>query len=428
MGETLNGLKLDDVYLHFTLLVVFLVILSSLIELLLHHISHKVKENKYRHVAEILNCVYKELMVLGMIGFLLFIANETNMLDFSIGSEEGSDDVVEFVHFMLFLLGVFYIMLVGFSLILVVQRSFNTWDLQEEMYDEKIDDAEAAPHVPLKWYETFTKFSLFKKKLRNCYYEIRKKFIEYNNLPHEFDFARYLRKCMRKQIVTMLHIDKYMWGALLIVVALNAIRVSASGPISVSSSLAAASILAWALLVLYMCLFIYVVQVFWKVAGFKYSHEVITGDISELFFLRRPQLVFRAIQMCTFLQAFYLSVYVLAFSEDIFAFYPARASWIVFLVTVLPPFISVGFFVPQIFPMYIICCSTYNLSNKVVIQSTFKEIIKANHKTIVGFSYAEEWEHEKQFRGSVRLSGKLSHPTPGRPKDGLHAPLLETMH
>jgi hypothetical protein len=45
-------------------------------------------------------------MVLGIVGALLFIANETKVLSFAIENEEESDAVVEFVHFMLFMIGV----------------------------------------------------------------------------------------------------------------------------------------------------------------------------------------------------------------------------------------------------------------------------------------------------------------------------------
>ena len=42
----------------------------------------------------------------------------------------------------------------------------------------------------------------------------------------------------------------------------------------------------------------------------------------ELFFLRRPELVLRAIQISTFLQAFYLSLFCLAFAGDVIGEYP----------------------------------------------------------------------------------------------------------
>lgn len=45
-------------------------------------------------------------MVLGMVGALLFIANATTILDFTLGSEQESDLVVEFVHFMIFMIGI----------------------------------------------------------------------------------------------------------------------------------------------------------------------------------------------------------------------------------------------------------------------------------------------------------------------------------
>ena len=128
-------------------------------------------------------------------------------------------------------------------------------------------------------------------------------------------------------------------------------------------------------------------------------------DIKELFVLRRPELVLRAIQISTFLQAFYLSLFCLAFAGDVIGEYPrhhlplsysihhfsrpllrspfeshnsfgfidsppllpillhpfylillispASVSWLVFIITVLPPFISVGIFLPQIYPVSI---------------------------------------------------------------------------
>lgn len=52
-------------------------------------------------------------MVLGVIGFLLFIGNASGALSFKVGGEESDEDVVEFVHMMLFMMGVLYILEAG---------------------------------------------------------------------------------------------------------------------------------------------------------------------------------------------------------------------------------------------------------------------------------------------------------------------------
>lgn len=77
----------------------------------------------------------------------------------------------------------------------------------------------------------------------------------------------------------------------------------------------------------------------------------------------------RAIQITTFLQSFYFSLFILAFAPEIVTVYPfpsqpilqfflfdfssvpASASWIVLIVSVLPPIISVVLLMPQIFPV-----------------------------------------------------------------------------
>lgn len=75
-------------------------------------------------------------MVLGIVGALLFIANETNALEFAIGKEEESDVVVDFVHFMLFMIGVLCIFSIflsfppihyNFIIYLTAKRYYTSW-------------------------------------------------------------------------------------------------------------------------------------------------------------------------------------------------------------------------------------------------------------------------------------------------------------
>lgn len=53
-------------------------------------------------------------MVLGVVGALLFIINVGKVLDFTLGTERENKIVIEFVHFMLFMLGILCILLSAF--------------------------------------------------------------------------------------------------------------------------------------------------------------------------------------------------------------------------------------------------------------------------------------------------------------------------
>eukprot|EP00026_Physarum_polycephalum_P017745 Phypoly_transcript_19075.p1 GENE.Phypoly_transcript_19075~~Phypoly_transcript_19075.p1 ORF type:complete len:134 (+),score=17.41 Phypoly_transcript_19075:32-403(+) len=119
---------------------------------------------------------------------------------------------------------------------------------------------------------------------------------------------------------------------------------------STAGSVAVGSLLAWILLAVYILIFLYCAHVLWKVIEF-HGIEGQAKDIKNLFFLRRPHLVLRVLQIATFLQAFYLSLFFLAFAPDIVEDISPKASWLVFIVTILPPFISVGIFLPQIYPV-----------------------------------------------------------------------------
>jgi len=204
----------------------------------------------------------------------------------------------------------------------------------------------------------------------------------------------------------MLHIDKYMWGTLLLLVFANAARRALYGEVSQRSDVIFGVCLGWGLLLISLGILVYCNILERRVGNInEIVHAESTNfDLKNYFFLRRPNLIFKIMQVETFLQAFYLSLFSLALADDIANEFSPTLSAFLVVFTLLPPFINVLVLVPAIMPVFVLCTSTYNLTDEELVESTYKEVLKMKRQSIIGFSFSkklDELEDSEQYEMSV---------------------------
>lgn len=136
---------LEDSGVHFSILLIVLISLTIAFEIL-DHILMRVQSTwiflMIRNWGNILTFFSQleeftkvcaddrdnlEIMILGLINMIVFLANQTNTLDFKIGEESFDPLLFEFVHLALFLISFIYLILALLFVIVLVRISFRYW-------------------------------------------------------------------------------------------------------------------------------------------------------------------------------------------------------------------------------------------------------------------------------------------------------------
>eukprot|EP00736_Rhodelphis_marinus_P006876 Rmarinus@m.5077 len=179
--------------------------LETIEELLEHH----------PHYMEMVQKVYRELMILGFISFMLKVVES-----FLVLTEEESQ-AFEFSHNLLFFVALFFVL---YSVYYMegMRRIKIFWD------DTQLLDAN---QVLQRYKDAQSESSGLRRLLRVWFVRnqmhwlvLRDLFFEKHNLPPEFDFAKYLRKSLTEDIIEMLEVGPASWFTVSIVISINCIR------------------------------------------------------------------------------------------------------------------------------------------------------------------------------------------------------------
>ena len=201
-----------------------IIVFTVLFELFTLHLDKKMKGSIYK---EMVDKVYRELTILGVISFLLFITLQS-------GAEIDHDTLIafEFSHIVIFFSALFFIVGSIFMMLLNVslkkamdiayartsKKVFENFALNENQYTSKW--ASYLPWHRQFFYDVdFKVFQLF--------------FCEQNNLPHSvFDFAAYMRIVLDEHILSLIEVEISSWLFLIAALGGNVIRSEYLGSIS----------------------------------------------------------------------------------------------------------------------------------------------------------------------------------------------------
>eukprot|EP00164_Ancoracysta_twista_P018804 GFYU01032730.1.p1 GENE.GFYU01032730.1~~GFYU01032730.1.p1 ORF type:complete len:433 (-),score=107.70 GFYU01032730.1:342-1640(-) len=183
--------------------------------------------SKYGRLQQLFDKVIKELMVLGLISFSLYVLDFAGLCDW-LGKLLNKDPdkirgVYKFVHMTLFFVGVFYTIVV-FYLVFFGRRLIRVWrnscigslstvDRDFGVYKEKYNGASIL-FLTCQW----TQQRQYRATMRrHRILSLRERFYQYNVVPPEFKFVSYLKECLFQDFLRLFGIDWRMWGVAFIV-------------------------------------------------------------------------------------------------------------------------------------------------------------------------------------------------------------------
>ncbi|CAM9758661.1 unnamed protein product, partial [Chrysoparadoxa australica] len=186
-----------------------------------------------RYAREIVETLYRELSVLGLVAFVLFAFEAA---DLNTGSET-AQHLFEWIHITLSVTAMLYAIFIGLIVLLSRQISRH-WDVYEDLEVNRYRDLcvqleSAAEQLgmpvgqplslshqiwvflchPLGW----RRYRHLNKVVK--YHELKTSFIASNHLPRNFRFATYLKKCMQHVSLELVEITEEAWVALAWIVA-----------------------------------------------------------------------------------------------------------------------------------------------------------------------------------------------------------------
>eukprot|EP00903_Cladosiphon_okamuranus_P015597 g14402.t1 len=202
-------------------------------ELICHQMNHAAAGK--RHAQELLETLYRELAILGIVAFILWSINVSPAVDI----EYGDKHFFEQIHMALFLAALLHTFFVG--IVALYSRQTNRrWDIFEDDEMRRYKDLKqqhrrtaqmlGIRHANLKqgigacrsaWLTV--RHPILYRRLCELsehvgYHAIRSQFIRSNHLPKNFRFASYLKKCEQSVVLNLAGIKEGVWVALILLV------------------------------------------------------------------------------------------------------------------------------------------------------------------------------------------------------------------
>lgn len=202
-----------------TALAIAVILVSITLQGLLVHIERAL--HRYQHLSLMLNHLYRELMILGILSFILFLIESS-----AVHLEKDDKHLFEVVHMTIFLVVVGYI-IISFSLMgLSVYLSRIWYDLEKDDLQEYISiktqfdllEKQRKSYPAWRWYLNLPKV-LEHQRLSDqiAFHHMRLHFLHSNHLDSDFSFASYLRKCQQHVFLRLGTIHRNVWICLIIV-------------------------------------------------------------------------------------------------------------------------------------------------------------------------------------------------------------------
>lgn len=194
------------------------------------------------------------------------------------------------------------------------------------------------------------------------YQHLRHRFIQQQNLSHDFNFSAYLEKCYERTCVQLVEIHWSVWAIVLSVVFINWVKYkivvtmesASNSPVSNLHELIYWLIVGWGLLFISFIVWLKLRSIYNKmVADVDEPLEapslrlIKVKDVQKerLFWFNSPNLLFHFIQTILLFQAYYLAALAVYFGQLDWPVY-----WKISIIT--PPILTIAFYAPAVLPAY----------------------------------------------------------------------------
>jgi len=200
------------------------------------------------------------------------------------------------------------------------------------------------------------------------WHRFKKAFIEEHELPETFDFARYMRKCMRKVCMQILEIKIALWVVFMVCVALNVARIALVGG-DIAGNIPSFIVAGYFVLLLTFILVFYCFLVIRK-ASHLYKNNQNPEYMKTLFFFHRPKIIIVTLEGLMLFQSGYMTVFIMQVGKSIVNQVPSGVSWLVIIIALIPPLVSVLFLIPRALPMYTLCTHVAEMTDEDLVAIT----------------------------------------------------------
>jgi len=339
-----------------------------------------------------LNKVYKELMILGFISFMLFWAQQLDVVAFMTSLESDGQltpaelkQLFEFVHTALFCIMIFYVLLISLQM-LFGRRIKKYWQRIEISYDKLKDEQSTLKKKGeemnrfLYYINIYHRIKLYRNNENLNYHCIRNEFLDLLHIPREdFTFRTYLSKNQRVVLLDLIEIHSGIWVILLVLIVLNLIRMKVfSISVSTNFGITPFIVLGWVLFLISLLLFLKCKWIVYKLLSpdGPMNQKLAPADAlvnhKKLFFFSSPKFTLRCIQSVLFFQSIYVTLYILVFAirvavEEHLA-YQDKVFYSILMIT--PPIFTVLVLLPEVLPLYTIANCVGSLTRKDLVLMT----------------------------------------------------------
>ncbi|OWZ20679.1 hypothetical protein PHMEG_0004883 [Phytophthora megakarya] len=177
-------------------------------EAALHHLEHHLlaHNDKYQHI---LKKVYRELMILGLLSFIIKILTEVGGID----GYSGLMLAFQVADLIIFILAI-TLVLQAITVLLLLRGYNKRADRAELITTQDLVDVLKASDTATSWFGKQPNDDLFQKKIVKLRL-LRHLFLRRFGLPQLFPFSKYLRRAQSNNIVHMIEVEPSMWVLLL---------------------------------------------------------------------------------------------------------------------------------------------------------------------------------------------------------------------
>lgn len=203
-----------DVY-SVTGFMVLMIAITIMLEALIHKIDKKLKP--HAHYYRMVTQLYQELMILGLISFILLVIVAI------FNPPEDYEVSFDFVHIWLFLMACFYI-INALTVMLRSRAAKRHWDMCGNMRLEDLLKRFASAPVRQRHYLITWLIGRGPLAEEMEFHIMKDMFLRHEDLPADFDFAKYLRSAMSLRVTSLLHIPNSTWLAFISFMMLNLTR------------------------------------------------------------------------------------------------------------------------------------------------------------------------------------------------------------
>lgn len=212
--KTGTGLNVDVAIWSLFILIVFTVTFEVGTE----HLEHHLKKHRTGH--HMLAKVYRELSILGFVSFMVVAATKSCEVQVGTGDgdlKESHFVAFEYVHVLIFLVAVMYII---FSAVVLIITNWMGSRLDKVINLEGDDFKTAIEHQaqfpPMRFVKGFTDPNYRDMGFTSMYMDkafvyCKNEWISFQNLPQDFDFLKYLKYYLSKNVIESLDLSMRTW-------------------------------------------------------------------------------------------------------------------------------------------------------------------------------------------------------------------------